>query len=106
MGMPVGNYESSNTPRPAADISSEELVVGRFHATSSRHMLAFTKWCPPENGIKSFEAAEQAVDLALQRMGQKPITLMQCRSLSYPNFDNACAHTLILTCTSFLARVS
>ncbi|KAJ8131701.1 hypothetical protein O1611_g1920 [Lasiodiplodia mahajangana] len=60
-----------------------ELVVGRFHATSSRNMLAFTKWCPPENGIKSFEAAEQAVDLALRRMGQKQITLMQYHIWDY-----------------------
>ena len=56
----------------------KELVVGRFRATSSQNMLAFTKWCPPENGIKSFDAAQQAVDLALQRMGQEQITLMQC----------------------------
>ncbi|KAI0528215.1 Aldo/keto reductase [Xylaria bambusicola] len=60
-----------------------ELVVGRFRATSSQHMLAFTKWCPPENGIKSFEAAEQAVDLALRRMGQEQITLMQYHIWDY-----------------------
>ncbi|KAJ8114083.1 hypothetical protein ONZ43_g4993 [Nemania bipapillata] len=60
-----------------------ELVVGRFHETSSRNMLAFTKWCPPENGTKSFEAAEKAVDLALQRMGQKQLTLMQYHIWNY-----------------------
>ncbi|KAI3334171.1 NADP-dependent oxidoreductase domain-containing protein [Ustulina deusta] len=70
-----------------------ELVVGRFHATSSRHMLAFTKWCPPENGIKSFEAAEQAVDLALQRMGQKQITLMQYHIWDYS--DDTYWHNLV-----------
>ncbi|KAI1123717.1 NADP-dependent oxidoreductase domain-containing protein [Nemania abortiva] len=62
-----------------------ELVVGKFHATSSRNMLAFTKWCPPENGIKSFRAAEQAIDLALRRMGQKQITLMQYHIWDYSN---------------------
>ncbi|KAI1156412.1 NADP-dependent oxidoreductase domain-containing protein [Nemania diffusa] len=60
-----------------------ELVIGRFRATSSRDMLAFTKWCPPENGTKSFEAAEQAVDLALWRMGQEKITLMQYHIWDY-----------------------
>ncbi|KAI0107193.1 NADP-dependent oxidoreductase domain-containing protein [Nemania sp. FL0031] len=60
-----------------------ELVVGRFGAVSSRNMVAFTKWCPPETGNKSFEAAEQAIDLALQRMGQKQITLMQYHIWDY-----------------------
>ncbi|KAI1108416.1 NADP-dependent oxidoreductase domain-containing protein [Nemania sp. NC0429] len=60
-----------------------ERVVGRFHATSSRSLLAFTKWCPPESGIRSFESAEQAVDLALQRMGQKQIKLMQYHIWDY-----------------------
>ncbi|GAP84676.2 putative aldo keto reductase [Rosellinia necatrix] len=60
-----------------------ELVVGRFHATSSRGLVAFTKWCPLENGVKSFEAAQNAVDLALQRMGQKQITLMQYHIWDY-----------------------
>ncbi|KAI0433497.1 Aldo/keto reductase [Xylaria sp. FL1042] len=60
-----------------------ELVVGRFHATTSRHILGLTKWCPPENGIKSFEAAEQAVDRALERMGQKQIALMQYHVWNY-----------------------
>jgi len=40
--------------------------------------IAFTKWCPPENGIKTFENAEAAVDLALQRMNQTKIDLLQC----------------------------
>ncbi|KAI1424133.1 Aldo/keto reductase [Xylaria sp. FL1777] len=70
-----------------------ELVVGKFHTTSSRHMLAFTKWCPPENGIKSFEAAEQAVDLALQRMGQRQITLMQYHIWDYS--DDTYWHNLV-----------
>ncbi|KAF2970318.1 hypothetical protein GQX73_g3328 [Xylaria multiplex] len=58
-----------------------ELVVGKFRASSPNDMLAFTKWCPPENGIKSFEAAEQAVMLSGERMKQRQITLMQCRFL-------------------------
>ncbi|TGJ85179.1 hypothetical protein E0Z10_g3607 [Xylaria hypoxylon] len=70
-----------------------ELVVGRVHATSSRNMLAFTKWCPPENGVKSFEVAEQAVDLARQRMGQKQITLMQYHIWDYS--DDTYWHNLM-----------
>ncbi|KAI8948445.1 NADP-dependent oxidoreductase domain-containing protein [Xylaria longipes] len=70
-----------------------ELVVGRFHAISSGNLLAFTKWCPPENGIKSFQAAEQAVDLALQRMGQKQITLMQYHVWDYS--DDTYWHNLV-----------
>ncbi|KAI1745099.1 NADP-dependent oxidoreductase domain-containing protein [Xylaria scruposa] len=70
-----------------------ELVVGRFHATSSSSLVAFTKWCPPENGIKSFQAAEQAVDLALRRMGQKQITLMQYHIWDYS--DDTYWHNLV-----------
>ncbi|CAJ2503113.1 Uu.00g105070.m01.CDS01 [Anthostomella pinea] len=60
-----------------------ELVVGRFRATSSMNITALTKWCPPENGLKSFEQAEQAVDRALRRMGQDRITLMQYHIWDY-----------------------
>ncbi|KAJ2978513.1 hypothetical protein NUW58_g7468 [Xylaria curta] len=70
-----------------------ELVVGRFHATSSRNLLAFTKWCPPANGIKSFEAAEKAVDLALRRMGQDQIMLMQYHVWDYS--DDTYWHNLV-----------
>ncbi|KAI0856450.1 NADP-dependent oxidoreductase domain-containing protein [Xylaria cubensis] len=70
-----------------------ELVVGRFQATSPGNLVAFTKWCPPENGIKSFQAAEQAVDLALQRMGQKQITLMQYHIWDYS--DDTYWHNLV-----------
>lgn len=57
-----------------------ELVIGQHHANNSnRQITAFTKWCPAENGIKTFENAEAAVDLALQRMGQKQISLLQCQ---------------------------
>ncbi|KAI1361323.1 NADP-dependent oxidoreductase domain-containing protein [Xylaria arbuscula] len=70
-----------------------ELVVGRFRATASQHMLAFTKWCPPENGVKSFDAAQQAVDLALRRMGQEQITLMQYHIWDYS--DDTYWHNLV-----------
>lgn len=55
-----------------------ELVMGQHNTSSTKEMTAFTKWCPAENGIKTFEQAEAAVDLALTRMGQKHIALMQC----------------------------
>ncbi|KAI0811431.1 Aldo/keto reductase [Xylaria sp. FL0064] len=70
-----------------------ELIVGRFHAISSQHMLGLTKWCPPENGIKSFEAAKQAVDRALERMGQKQIALMQYHIWNYS--DDTYWHNLV-----------
>lgn len=41
-------------------------------------MTAFTKWCPAEDGVKSFENAESAVELALRRMNQRRVALMQC----------------------------
>ncbi|KAI8633887.1 Aldo/keto reductase [Xylariaceae sp. FL1651] len=70
-----------------------ELVVGRFHTTSSRKMLAFTKWCPPENGNNSFAAAEYAVDRALQRMGQEQITMIQYHVWDYS--DDTYWHNLV-----------
>ncbi|KAI1812396.1 Aldo/keto reductase [Poronia punctata] len=60
-----------------------ELVIGRYRASSSQNVMAFTKWCPPEDGEKSFEAAERAIDRALQRMGQGEITLMQYHVWDY-----------------------
>ncbi|ORY57726.1 NADP-dependent oxidoreductase domain-containing protein [Pseudomassariella vexata] len=48
-----------------------ELVIGQHRQQKpTRQATAFTKWCPAENGIKSFEQAEAAVDRALTRMGQ------------------------------------
>ncbi|KAI0201974.1 NADP-dependent oxidoreductase domain-containing protein [Astrocystis sublimbata] len=70
-----------------------ELVVGRYHATCSGSMLAFTKWCPPENGTKSLHAAEAAVNLALERMGQKQIALMQYHVWDYS--DDTYLHNLV-----------
>lgn len=60
------------------DTLCSELVMGKHHEISKQNKTAFTKWCPAENGIKKFEQAEEAVDLALRRMGQKSIALMQC----------------------------
>jgi hypothetical protein len=77
---------------------STELVVGRHHEIIGSKMTAFTKWCPPENGVTTFENAEAAVDLALSRMGQKQVALMQCKAsltpLSY--------HNLLITSRSFM----
>ncbi|KAL5340189.1 NADP-dependent oxidoreductase domain-containing protein [Aspergillus crustosus] len=60
-----------------------ELVMGKFRETSQKNMTAFTKWCPPENGDKSFEQAEKAIDRALERMGQSQITLLQYHIWDY-----------------------
>lgn len=57
---------------------SLELVVGHHNANSELPLTASTKWCPQENGIKTFENAEKAVDLALQRLGQTQIAVLQC----------------------------
>ena len=56
-----------------------ELVVGRHNQMPSSKSIAFTKWCPQENGVKSFANAEGAVSHALNRMGQKKIELLQCK---------------------------
>ncbi|KAL4968171.1 NADP-dependent oxidoreductase domain-containing protein [Aspergillus stella-maris] len=55
-----------------------ELVIGAFDksTTSKRPITAFTKWCPPETGERSFSAAEVAVDRALERMNQTSIPLL------------------------------
>lgn len=63
-----------------------ELVVGHHNTNSPQKTLtAFTKWCPVENGIKTFENAEAAVDLALRRMGQRQIALLQYHAWDYTN---------------------
>lgn len=70
-----------------------ELVIGQHHASHSQSQItAFTKWCPAENGIKTFENAEAAVDLALSRMGQKSIDLMQYHIWDYT--DDTYLHNL------------
>ncbi|KAF5869295.1 putative endoribonuclease l-psp protein [Botrytis fragariae] len=60
-----------------------ELVMGQHNSSSTKKMIAFTKWCPPENGITTFENAEKAVDLALERMKQEKIELMQYHAWDY-----------------------
>ncbi|KAI0134741.1 NADP-dependent oxidoreductase domain-containing protein [Xylariales sp. AK1849] len=70
-----------------------ELVMGKFRATSTRDITAFTKWCPPENGIKTFEQAAQAIDRALKRMGQNEITLLQYHIWDYS--DDTYWHNLL-----------
>lgn len=45
-------------------------------------MVAFSKWCPPEEDDQSFSRAESAVNLALARMGQEKIALLQCKCVS------------------------
>ncbi|KAI8280202.1 hypothetical protein K4K56_012326 [Colletotrichum sp. SAR 10_98] len=64
-----------------------ELVLGEYTrsttAGDTRPVTAFTKWCPPETGDKSFATAEAAVDRALERMGAAQIALMQYHVWDY-----------------------
>lgn len=69
-----------------------ELIIGHHHKVSSQKITAFTKWCPAENGIKSFEQASDAVDLALSRTGQVQIALMQYHAWDYT--DDSYLHNL------------
>lgn len=70
-----------------------ELVIGQHHANNcNRKIAAFTKWCPAENGIKTFENAQASVDLALKRMGQESIDLMQYHIWDYA--DDTYLHNL------------
>ncbi|KAF8864659.1 Aldo/keto reductase [Acephala macrosclerotiorum] len=69
-----------------------ELLIGEHHKRSKLNINAFTKWCPAENGITNFENAEAAVDLALSRMGQKEIDLMQYHAWDYT--DDTYIHNL------------
>lgn len=77
--QPEQHPESSRWFNGLHALVALELVVGHHNAHSATGMTAFTKWCPVENGIKTFENAEAAVDLALERMGQKQIPLLQCQ---------------------------
>ncbi|GKT41149.1 flagellar radial spoke protein 5 [Colletotrichum spaethianum] len=67
-----------------------ELVIGHHNHTSRRPITAFTKWCPPEGGDKSFATAEAAVDLALRRMKQEQIALMQYHVWDYTDDTYLC----------------
>lgn len=55
-----------------------ELITGHHHSTSVLRSTAFTKWCPTSQSQDSFKQAQDAVDLALNRMAQKQIALLQC----------------------------
>lgn len=81
-----------NFVRQAGILTAAELVMGHHHKVSTQKMTAFTKWCPPENGIKTFEQVEEAVDLALGRMGQTQIALMQYHAWDYT--DDTYIHNL------------
>ncbi|KAI1329009.1 Aldo/keto reductase [Xylariaceae sp. FL0255] len=71
-----------------------EVVIGQYNTTNAANprITALTKWCPAENGIKTFEQAETAVDLALSRMKQKSIALMQYHIWDYT--DDSYLHNL------------
>ncbi|KAH8765373.1 NADP-dependent oxidoreductase domain-containing protein [Diaporthe sp. PMI_573] len=68
-----------------------ELVIGH-NAKSKGEVTALTKWCPVENGTKSFKNAESAVDLALRRLGQSTIALLQYHIWDYT--DDTYIHNL------------
>ncbi|KAL4796583.1 NADP-dependent oxidoreductase domain-containing protein [Aspergillus venezuelensis] len=72
-----------------------ELVIGAFNisTTSTHPITALTKWCPPENGNKSFSAAEAAVDRALNRLNQTSIPLLQYHIWDYT--DDTYWHNLV-----------
>ncbi|KAH8896906.1 Aldo/keto reductase [Thozetella sp. PMI_491] len=69
-----------------------ELVIGHHNATSISKKVAFTKWCPAENGVKTFENAEAAISLALKRMGQTKIALLQYHAWDFS--DDTYLHNL------------
>ncbi|KAM0820870.1 putative NADP-dependent oxidoreductase domain-containing protein [Seiridium cardinale] len=69
-----------------------ELVVGHHNQNSDAPITAFTKWCPPEIGVKTFKNAEKAIDLALSRLDQKTIALLQYHAWDYS--DNTWIHNL------------
>ena len=69
-----------------------ELVVGHHNRTAGRPITSFTKWCPAENGVKTFENAEEAVDRALQRTRQRQLALLQYHIWDYS--DDTYLHNL------------
>ncbi|KAF7197815.1 Flagellar radial spoke protein 5 [Pseudocercospora fuligena] len=60
-----------------------ERVIGAYKKKSVTPIIAFTKWCPPESGDKSFQQAEKAVSKAMARMGLSQIQLMQYHCWDY-----------------------
>lgn len=59
--------------------------MGQYNKTSQKK-VAFTKWCPAEDGVKGFQKAQAAVELALSRLAQTTIDLMQCQCSCFPIF--------------------
>ncbi|OHE91150.1 endoribonuclease L-PSP [Colletotrichum orchidophilum] len=88
-----------------------ELVIGHHNRTtaaaSQLPVTALTKWCPAENGDRSFSTAEAAVDLALGRMGQTKIALMQYHVWDYTDDTYLCnlAHLRTLQHQGKIAHV-
>jgi aryl-alcohol dehydrogenase-like predicted oxidoreductase len=81
----------AHCPQPA------EEVIGRYNEVQSTHrandpastpskppIQAFTKWCPTDPDT-ALEAVEAAVDLALKRMGQSRLDLLQYHIWNYTN---------------------
>ncbi|KAI1871503.1 uncharacterized protein JN550_004497 [Neoarthrinium moseri] len=77
-----------------------ELVIGEYNTSnpSGSRITAFTKWCPQENGDRSFQRAKEAVDLALSRMKQTSIALMQYHAWDYTDPTYLCnlAHLAVM----------
>ncbi|KAM3087390.1 hypothetical protein ACMFMG_001485 [Clarireedia jacksonii] len=65
------------------DMADHYGDAGQHNSSSTKKMIAFTKWCPPEDGVTTFENAEVAVDLALTRMKQSKIDLLQYHAWDY-----------------------
>lgn len=61
---------------------SSELIAGRFSAVGSGQAELFTKWVPTP-GRRSKEDVRAAVELALERMGQDALDLLQFHAWSY-----------------------
>ncbi|KAF3767064.1 Aldo/keto reductase [Cryphonectria parasitica EP155] len=78
----------------ADQYGDSELVVGHHHNThpTNGKMTAFTKWCPAEDGTKTLQRAQEAVDRALERMQQKQIALLQYHAWDYT--DDTYIHNL------------
>ncbi|EKD13033.1 endoribonuclease L-PSP [Drepanopeziza brunnea f. sp. 'multigermtubi' MB_m1] len=62
---------------------STTMSCSHLWRNSQREITSFTKWCPIENGIKTFRQASDAVDLALSR-SSSIISTVQESSLDIP----------------------
>ncbi|KAL2064606.1 hypothetical protein VTL71DRAFT_3743 [Oculimacula yallundae] len=60
-----------------------ELIIGHHQTHSKKKAITFTKWCPSSRSDNLFQQTEEAVELALERMKQSTITLLQYHSWSY-----------------------